>query len=100
MEEFYNFNIDFYLCGHMHKGAYNFNSSGGRGIPFFQCGSGKAERDTAVTFSIGEVDLSANKGRLTLYKWLVKEARWTSGGLEGRRAASGVLDIILERFCS
>ena len=99
-KNFNDYNIDFYLCGHMHKGAYNFNSSGGRGIPSFQCGSGKAERDTAVTFSTGEVDISAKKGRLTSYKWLVKEARWASGGLEGRRAASGVLDLILERFCS
>ena len=95
---FNDFNIDFYLCGHLHKGAYDYDLSGGRTIPTYQCGSGRVDNYATVTFVIGELDMDTKKGKLISYKWLTNEECWTIGGIDGRRAVSGEMDIALERF--
>ncbi len=95
---FNDYNIDFYMCGHLHKGAYDYDLSGGRIISTYQCGSGRVDTYATVTFAIGELDLHNKKGKLTSYKWLVNEECWTIGGMDGRRAVSGEIEIVLERF--
>lgn len=95
---FNDYNIDFYMCGHLHKGAYDYDLSGGRIIPTYQCGSGRVDSYATVTFTIGELHLHNKKGKLTSYKWLVNEECWTIGGMDGRRAVSGEIEIVLERF--
>lgn len=95
---FNDFNIDFYLCGHLHRGAYDYDLSGGRPIPTYQCGSGRVDDYATVTFSIGELDVEKGKGKVYSYKWLTNEECWTIGGIDGRRAISGELEIILDRL--
>lgn len=90
-------NIDFYLCGHLHKGAYDSDSSGERTIPTYQCGSGRVDNYATVTFFVGELDIEKKKGKLISYKWLPNEECWTIGGMDGRKAVSGEIDITLER---
>ncbi|MDE7201557.1 MAG: hypothetical protein K2O91_06515 [Lachnospiraceae bacterium] len=94
---FNDFNIDFYLCGHLHKGAYDFDSSGERIIPTYQCGSGRVDNYATVTFLVGELDIEKKSGKLVSYKWMPNEECWTIGGIDGRRAISGEMDIALER---
>lgn len=94
---FNDYNIDFYLCGHMHKGAYDFDLSGERNIPTYQCGSGRVDDYATVTFFVGELNTENNTGELESYRWLPKEECWTIGGIEGRRAISGKMGISLER---
>ncbi|MDE7203896.1 MAG: hypothetical protein K2O91_18845, partial [Lachnospiraceae bacterium] len=94
---FNDFNIDFYLCGHLHKGAYVFNLSGERTIPTYQCGSGRVDNYATVTFLVGELDIEKRSGKLVSYKWMPNEECWTIGGMNGRRSISGEMDIALER---
>lgn len=95
---FNDFNIDFYLCGHLHKGAYDYDLSGGRAIPTYQCGGGEVDGYSTVTFLVGELNMETKKGKITSYKWLEKEECWTQGGMDGRRAISGEVEVVLERF--
>lgn len=95
---FNDFNIDFYLCGHLHKGAYDYDLSGGRTIPTYQCGSGRVDNYATVTFIIGELDMDTKKGKLISYKWLKDEECWAIGGIDGRRAVPGEMEINLDRF--
>ena len=94
---FNDYNIDFYLCGHLHKGAYDFDSSGERTIPTYQCGSGKVDSYATVTFFVGELDIEKKTGKLVSYKWMPNEECWTIGGMDGRKAISGEIGIMLER---
>ncbi len=93
---FNDYNIDFYLCGHLHKGAYDFDSSGERTIPTYQCGSGKVDSYATVTFFVGELDIEKKIGKLVSYKWMPNEECWTIGGMNGRKAISGEIGITLE----
>lgn len=95
---FNDYNIDFYLCGHLHKGAYDYDLSGSRVIPTYQCGSGRVDDYATVTFSIGELDAVKKEGKLVSYKWLIDEECWSIGGINGRRAISGEMRIVLDRF--
>lgn len=94
---FNDYNVDLYLCGHQHKGAYDSDSSGERNIPTYQCGSGRVDDYATVTFFVGELDIDKSSGKLTSYRWMPKEECWTVGGIDGRRAISGEMDIMLER---
>ena len=98
LNNFNDYNIDFYLCGHLHKGAYSYDLNVGRAIPTYQCGSGRVDEYATVTFLIGELDMNTKKGKITSYKWLVNEECWTVGGMDGRKAVSGELEITLDRF--
>jgi tetratricopeptide (TPR) repeat protein/predicted MPP superfamily phosphohydrolase len=89
-------NIDFYLCGHLHKRAYDFDSSGQRTIPAYQCGSGKVDSYATVTFFVGELDIEKKTGKLVSYKWMPNEECWVIGGMDGRKAISGKIDIVLK----
>lgn len=95
---FNDYNIDFYLCGHMHKGAYSYDLNTGRVIPTYQCGSGRVDDYATVTFLVGELDMKTKKGKIISYKWLTNEECWTIGGIEGRKAVTGEMEVILERF--
>lgn len=95
---FNDYNIDFYLCGHMHKGAYSYDLNTGRVIPTYQCGSGRVDDYATVTFLVGELDMKTKKGKIISYKWLTNEKCWTIGGIEGRKAVTGEMEVILERF--
>ncbi len=95
---FDDYNIDFYLCGHIHKGGYDYDLNTGRLIPAYSCGSCMVDGYATVTFVIGDLDLGAKKVTLTYYKWLLEEECWTVGGADGRKAISGTINLILERF--
>lgn len=95
---FNDYNIDFYLCSHMHKGAYSYDLNTGRVIPTYQCGSGRVDDYATVTFLVGELDMKTKKGKIISYKWLTNEECWTIGGIEGRKAVTGEMEVILERF--
>lgn len=95
---FDDYNIDVYLCGHIHKGGYDYDLNTGRLIPTYKCGSCMVDGYARVTFVIGDLDLDTKKGTLTYYRWLLEEECWTVGGADGRRAISGTMDLILERF--
>ena len=95
---FNDYNIDFYLCGHLHKGAYDYELNAGRVIPTYQCGSGRVDDYATVTFMVGELDLNTKKGKITSYKWLINEECWTIGGMDGRKAITGEIEFVLDRF--
>lgn len=95
---FNDYNIDFYLCGHVHKGGYSYDLDGGRIIPTYQCGSGRVDDYATVTFLVGELDLKTKKGKIMSYKWLINEECWSVGGMDGRKATTGEIDIVLDRF--
>lgn len=95
---FNDYNIDVYLCGHLHKAAYAYDLSGERTIPTFRCGSGRVDNYATVTFIIGELDIKTKECNLTSYKWLSEEECWAIGGIDGRRATSGQMNITLERL--
>lgn len=98
LNNFNDYNIDFYLCGHIHKSGYMYDLSGGRIIPTYQCGSGRVDDYATVTFLVGELDLGRKKGEIISYKWLINEECWTVGGMDGRKAITGKIDINLNRF--
>ena len=95
---FNDYNVDLYLCGHMHRGGYTYDLSGLRTIPTYQCGGGMVDDYATTTFVIGEVDVVSKSGKMTYYKWLQSEECWTKGGADGRRAISGEIDIVLDRM--
>lgn len=95
---FDDYNIDVYLCGHIHKGGYDYDLNTGRLIPAYKCGSCMVDGYAMVTFVVGDLDIDTKKGTLTYYKWLVEEECWTIGGADGRKAISGTIDLFLERF--
>lgn len=95
---FEDYNVDLYLCGHMHKGGYTYDLRGMRNIPTYQCGGGIVDDYATTTFVTGEVDIVSKVGTMTYYKWLQSEECWTKGGADGRRAVSGEIDIVLDRF--
>ena len=82
----------------MHKGAYSYDLNTGRVIPTYQCGSGRVDDYATVTFLVGELDMKTKKGKIISYKWLTNEECWTIGGIEGRKAVTGEMEVILERF--
>lgn len=95
---FEDFNIDMYLCGHIHKAGYDYDLNTGRLIPTYKCGSAMVDDYATVTFVIGDMDLEEKKGTITYYKWLIQEECWNIGGADGRKAISGTMDYGLERF--
>lgn len=95
---FNDYNVDIYLCGHVHKAGYKYDLSGQRIIPTYQCGGGVVDDYATTTYMIGEIDLVSKRGELVSYKWLQSEECWTQGGTDGRRAVSGKIKIVLERF--
>lgn len=95
---FNDYNVDLYLCGHIHKAGYEYDLSGQRVIPTCKCGGGMVDDYATTTFAIGEIDIDNKCGKVTYYKWLQAEECWTKGGADGRRALSGEVDIDFERF--
>lgn len=95
---FNDYNVDLYLCGHMHKAGYEYDLSGERIIQTYKCGGGMVDNYATTTFAIGELDIDGKCGKVIFYKWLQAEECWTKGGSDGRRAVSGEIDINLERF--
>lgn len=95
---FNDYNVDLYLCGHMHKAGYMYDLSGQRTIPSYQCGGGMIDGYATVTFLIGDLNIEEKRGNLTYYKWMMPEEAWIKGGSEGRRALSGEIELVLDRF--
>lgn len=95
---FEDFNIDIYLCGHLHKGGYEYDLNTGRMIPTYRCGSCMVDNYATVTFVVGDLDVDSKKGQVTYYKWLPQEECWTVGGADGRKAVTGTMDFSLDRF--
>lgn len=95
---FSDYNIDLYLCGHEHKGGYKYDLPDERTIESYKCGGGMVDNYATVTFVIADLNVNKKTGKLTYYKWLEEEECWSKGGVKGRRAISGEIDLILDRF--
>lgn len=95
---FIDYNVDLYLCGHVHKAGYRYDLSGQRVIPTYKCGSGMVDDYATTTFAIGQVDVEKKCGKISYFKWLQEEEQWVKGGADGRRALSGEVEINFARF--
>jgi predicted MPP superfamily phosphohydrolase len=95
---FNDYNIDLYLCGHLHKGGYEYDLSGQRAIPTYQCGGCLVDEYATTMYIIGDIDFNNKKGSITYYRWMKSEECWIQGGADGRKAVSGRLEINLDRF--
>jgi len=95
---FQDFNVDIYLCGHVHKAGYDYDVNTGRLIPSYNCGSCMVDNYATVTFVIGTLDTETKSGEITYYKWNQQEECWSLGGADGRKAIRGILAFNLDRF--
>ena len=73
---FEDYNVDIYLCGHMHKSEYVINSKGNREIRSFVCGSNMTDDYADPTFLLGDLDLDTFECSVTFYKWLPNSKKW------------------------
>ncbi len=89
-----DFEVDIYLCGHIHKANAFFDSTNVHGIQIIGCGSGISEGYSEVGVITGEVDLSAGIAKATFHKWS-KNQKWDIDSESIRRAQNGILKFDL-----
>lgn len=95
---FIDYNIDLYLCGHVHKAGYDYDINDGRNIPTYKCGACMVDSYATVTFLVGDLNTENKSGAITYYKWMEQDECWIIGGSEGRRAVDGKIAMELQRF--
>ncbi len=72
---FEDFNVDIYLCGHIHKNKCKIYPQGERYIPSIVCGSNMSDSYAIPSFNIGEIDLDSSECKVKYYKWS-KNRQW------------------------
>ncbi|MDU1005459.1 MAG: metallophosphoesterase [Clostridium butyricum] len=72
---FEDFNVDIYLCGHIHKNKCEIYPQGKRYIPSIVCGSNMIDLYATPSFNIGEIDLDSSECKVKYYKWS-KNRQW------------------------
>ncbi len=95
---FIDFNIDIYLCGHIHKEGYEYDINDGRRIEVYKCGAGMVDDYAKGSFLIGDIDFNNKQGLLEYFAWNQDTESWDVGTGIGRRVREGKQDIVLERF--
>lgn len=95
---FLDFNIDLYLCGHIHKAGYEYDIDDGRRIETYKCGAGMVDDYTQGSFLIGNIDITDKTGELIYFAWNKDTEYWDIESGIGRRVKAGKQEIVLDRF--
>lgn len=73
---FEDYNVDIYLCGHMHKSQHDINASGNRLIRSLVCGANMTNDYADPTFILGDIDLDTFECTIKYYKWKSRRKEW------------------------
>ena len=96
---FEDYGVDIYLCGHMHKSAYDMNTQGRRAIISLVCGSGMVDSYADPTFIQGHINLDTYRVDVQYYKWQDSNKEWRIDSDVNRRVlADGSIEFDLERL--
>ncbi len=96
--QFNDYNIDLYLCGHIHKSNYSINSDGTREIPTIVCGSNIVDNYGKAGFVIGSFDYEKREGKANYFCWDNDNAQWVIDTKVNRKAVDGVLTFEISRY--
>lgn len=94
---FEDYNIDIYLCGHIHKSKYKIYQEGQRRIPSIVCGSNMFDDYAEPSFVIGEIDLKTYEGKCTYYKWS-NNNQWIIDNEFSRKIKDNYISFEIDRF--
>lgn len=95
---FEDFNVDIYLCGHIHKNKCEIYPQGKRYIPSIVCGSNMIDSYATPSFNIGEINLDSNKCKVKYYKWS-KNRQWVVDNEADRKIGEdNTLNFNLDRL--
>lgn len=97
---FEDYNVDIYLCGHIHKSKYKIYKDGKRQIRSLVCGSNMKDDYAEASYIEGGIDLETNECTITYYKWASKRKEWVLDNDVSRIVDDGILTFPLERLCS
>ncbi|GAA0856298.1 metallophosphoesterase [Clostridium nitritogenes] len=95
---FEDYNIDLYLCGHMHKSKYRIYAQGNREIPSIVCGANMADTYAEPSFVIGEIDLDTAYCNVKYYKWGVNKKWIVNNEVDRKVTDDGKLSFTLTRL--
>ena len=94
---FEDYNIDIYLCGHIHQDKYRIYTQGNRYIPSIACGSNMLDSYATASFIIGEMNLDTYECNVTYHKWS-KNKQWIIDNEVNRKISDNRLTFSLERL--
>jgi UDP-2,3-diacylglucosamine pyrophosphatase LpxH len=95
---FEDYNVDIYLCGHIHKSKYKIYKEGNREIRSLVCGSNMKDNYADASYIKGEIDLENYKCTVTYYNWASKRKEWILDNDVSRIIDDGKLAFPLERL--
>lgn len=73
---FVDYDVDIYLCGHMHKSKQKIHKEGKREIRSLVCGANMTDSYAEPTFIIGELNLDTQECSVTYYEWANNRKEW------------------------
>ena len=95
---FDDYDIDLYLCGHMHKNNINFYSQGKRNISSIVCGANMKDSFADASIVIGDIDGILSTCSIEYHKWS-KINKWVKDNEIHRRVNSqGQVSFELDRI--
>lgn len=96
---FEDYNVDIYLCGHMHKSEFVINSKGERPIRSLVCGANMTDNYADPTFIVGDLDLDTFECSVIFYKWMPNSKKWrTDYDVDRKVLEDGSLNFKFDRF--
>lgn len=96
---FEDYNVDIYLCGHMHKSKYAIDNSGSRACRSLVCGSNMTDGYADPSFILGNINLETNECNIEFYKWSGRSKKWIPDYEVDRKVLDdGSIKFILDRL--
>jgi len=96
--QFEDYNVDLYLCGHIHKATHSTNADGTRVIPTIVSGSGLVDRDGEAGFVFESFDYGTGICKAKYFCWDNDNHQWVINVKVSRKSINGVADFELPRF--
>jgi len=99
LDDFQNYNIDLYLCGHAHEPKYVKNFGGDHTLHSFVCGSNIVDDSSKTCFISGQIDINTGEGKVDFHTWDDKKFEWyIDYSVEGPETANMECVFKLERL--
>lgn len=98
MNNFIDYDIDLYLCGHMHKNKYDFNNNNKREFVTLVCGANMVDDYADASFITGTINCSNGECGVKYHSWSKCNEQWYKNNDIGRKLNNGKLEFELSRL--
>lgn len=96
--QFDDYNIDLYLCGHIHKSSFSISADGTREIPTIFCGSNVVDGYSKASFILESFDHESSICKASYFCWDNENDQWVLDSKVGRKIVDGTVKFAFSRF--